>query len=94
VTFDLSDNLKKEKLKEARDQAVSEAKTKAEGLARSAGISLGRIINVSESTPSNIRPYMLPTSEAEIADKSVTEPNVQPGTTEIDVTVSLSYEVR
>jgi hypothetical protein len=94
INFDLSDNLKKEKLQEARDQAVSEAKTKAEGLAKAAGITLGRIINVSESTPSNIRPYMLPTSGVGIADKSVTEPDVQPGTTEIDVTVSLSYEVR
>jgi hypothetical protein len=94
INFDLSDNLKKDTLQEARDQAVDEAKTKAEGLAKAAGINLGKIINISESTPSNIRPYMLPTSGAGMADKSVTQPEVQPGTTEIEVTISLSYEVR
>ena len=94
VNFDLSDNLKNQKLQEARDEAVSEAKTKAAGLAKAAGITLGKIINVSESTPSDIRNFALPTSGAGLTEKSVTPPSVQPGTTEIDSTVSLSYEVR
>ncbi len=94
INFDLSDNLKKEKLQEARDLAVAEAKTKAEGLAKAAGIALGKIINVTEETPSNIRPLMLPTAGGGVADKSVSQPAVQPGTTDINVTVSLAYEVR
>ncbi len=94
VNFDLSDNLKNKTLQDARDQAVAEAKTKAEGLAKAAGITLGKIINVSEETPSNIRPLMAPSAGSVVTEKSVTQPNVQPGTTEIDVTVSLSYEVR
>lgn len=95
VNFDLSDNLKNQTTQTAREQAVAEAKTKAEGLAKAAGITLGKIINVSEAeTPSNIVPLALPVSGGGFAQKSVTPPSVQPGTTEIDVTISLSYEVR
>ena len=94
VSFDLSDNIKNQKLNEARTEAVTEAKTKASGLAKAAGITLGKIINVSEETPSNNRLYALPMAGGGVADKAVTQPSVQPGTTEIDVTVSLSYEVR
>jgi len=95
VNFDLSDDLKNQKLEEARVQAVIDAKTKAEGLAKASGITLGKIINVSEETPSNIQPMM--TSGAAgggVTDKAVTPPSVQTGTTELDVTISLSYEVR
>ncbi|MCX6704720.1 MAG: SIMPL domain-containing protein, partial [Candidatus Woesebacteria bacterium] len=94
VNFDLSDNLKKEKLQEARDLAITEAKNKASGLAKAAGISLGKIVNVSEDQNGGIRALMLPSAGGGVADKAVTQPNVQPGTTEIDVTISLSYEVR
>ena len=94
VNFDLSDDLKNRTLQDARDQAVAKAKTEAEGLAKAAGITLGRIINVTEETPSNIRPLTLPTAGGGVAEKSVAQPNVQPGTTEIDITVSLSYEIR
>jgi uncharacterized protein len=94
VNFDLSDTLKNQTLQTARDQAVSEAKTKAEGLAKAAGITLGKIINVSEATPSNIQPLTLPVAGGGVTEKSVTPPSVQPGTTEMDITISLSYEVR
>lgn len=94
VNFDLSDDLKNKTLQDARDQAVAEAKTKASGLAKAAGITLGKIINVSEETPSNVRPLSLPISGGGVTEKSVTQPNVQPGVTEIDVMISLSYEVR
>lgn len=94
VNFNLSDSLKNQTLQTARDQAVSEAKTKAEGLAKAAGITLGKIINVSEVNPTNVTPLLLPVSGGGVTEKSVTPPSVQPGTTEIDVTVSLSYEIK
>ena len=81
-------------MQEARDIAVTQAKTEATGLAKSAGITLGKVINVSETTPSNIRPLTMNALGGGTADKVVTAPSVQTGTTEIDVTVSLSYEVR
>jgi uncharacterized protein YggE len=93
VDFDLSDDLKDKKMQEAREQAVKEAKDKASGLAKAAGITLGKIINVSENTPVNER-YALPVSGGGKEEEAVTTPNIQPGTTEINVIVSLSYEIR
>lgn len=97
ISFDLNDATKTEKMNEARVEAVKDAKTKAEGLAKAAGISLGKIINVSENQNNSIRPLTF-------ADKSTAvgmgggipsvQPSIQPGQTEIDITVSLSYEVR
>jgi uncharacterized protein len=96
VSFDLNEKTKTEKMNEARALAVKDAKGKAEGLAKAAGINLGKVINVSENQNQGIRPVAF-------ADKSVTgmgggtpvaQPNIQPGTTELDVTVSLSFEIR
>jgi hypothetical protein len=95
INFEVNDSVKKQKLQDARDLAVKDAKDKAEGLARSAGISLGKIINVSENQNNNsVRQLSLPVSGGGDLQKSIAQPNIQAGQTEIDVTVSLSYEVR
>jgi uncharacterized protein YggE len=95
VSFDLNEGTKTEKMNEARALAVKDAKGRAEGLAKAAGITLGKIINVSENQNNNIiRPMALPVSGGGGPDKSVTQPDIQPGQTELDVTISLSYEVR
>lgn len=78
----------------ARDIAIKGAKSKAEGLARAAGISLGRIVNVQESSPSYPRPY-LAISEKTVGLGGGGEPTqIQPGSTDITSTVTLSYETR
>jgi uncharacterized protein YggE len=95
VSFDLSPDIKKKKLQEARESAVKEAKDKAEGLAKAAGISLGRVINISEQEVGGPRPVaLLEKSMGAPADTVPTQPNIQPGETEIDITVSLSFEIR
>jgi uncharacterized protein YggE len=96
ISFDLDDSLKTKKTDEARALAVADAKTKADGLAKAAEITLGKIINVSENQNNNIvMPLALSAAGGGVeTNKSVTQPNVQPGSTDIDVTVSLSYEVR
>lgn len=95
VNFDLSDDLKNKKLQEARGEAVSQAKEKAEGLSKAAGISLGKIINITESEEGQPIPFALPvTGGGGVAEKSITQPEITPGETEISITVSLSYEVR
>jgi len=96
VNFELNEVTKKQKLQEARSLAVKEAKDKAEGLAKAAGINLGKIINISENNGVPFpRPLSLPVSGGGGAeDKSIAQPNIQPGETEIDVTISLSYEIR
>lgn len=97
VSFELSEEAKNEKLNEAREEAVKKAKEKAEGLAGASGISLGRITNVSESQGTSYPgPIML--ERAKVIDGSggepIAQPDIQPGETEISVSVSLSYEVR
>ncbi len=93
VSFDLSDDAEAKAYDSARKDAASKAKQKAESLAKAAGITLGRIINISESQGGQPRPFLF-------ADKAVTNaaeitpPDVQPGTTEINVSVSISYEIR
>ncbi len=98
VNFDLNDSTKTAKMNEARSMAVADAKTKADGLAKAAGITLGKIINVSENQAQNIRPIAFAADKSAVglggAPAPAVQPDIQPGQTEIDVTVSLSYQVR
>lgn len=93
VNFDLSDDAKNKAMDTARQDAVRQAKESAQSLAKASGITLGKIINVSESQNPDIRPFLT-------ADKAIglggapAAPDIQPGTTEINVTISLSYEIR
>lgn len=92
VSFDLSDDAKLKALDSARQDAVATAKKNAESLAKAAGVNLGRIINISESQIGAPRPIALTADGA--MEKSIAQPEVQPGETEINLTVSISYEVR
>lgn len=96
VSFEVNDETELEKTNEARKLAVENAKEKAKGLAGAAGITLGKILNVSENQGSSpIRTsYAVPMAAGDALEKNVIQPDIQPGQTEIDVTVSLSYEVR
>ena len=85
VTFDLSNTAKQKALDSARNDAVKIAKENAESLARASGVTLGKIINISENQNSAPRPILM-------TEKST--PNTQPGEAEVSLTVSLSYEVR
>ncbi|HLD91912.1 MAG TPA: SIMPL domain-containing protein [Patescibacteria group bacterium] len=92
ISFEVNEKTKEELTNKARDEAVEKAKNKAKDLAKSAGISLGKIINVSESGGISPRTMVM-------YDKAVTasEPetaNIEAGETEIEVTVTLSYEIR
>lgn len=95
VSFELNDKTEKEKLQEARKLAVKDAKDKASGLAGAAGITLGRITNVSENQSNPVR--LMYADKVAIGAGGPPEPetpNIQPGQTEINATVTLSYEVR
>ena len=93
ISFEVNDKTKKEKLQEAREMAVAEAKEKAEGLAKAAGVTLGKVINISESGGVDFpRPIALMQKSVDTGQPP--PPNIQPGETEISVTLSLSYEIR
>lgn len=77
---------------QARKLAVEDAKKKAANIANIAGFRLGNIINYSEGGqgPSGPMPVLLRSDKA--IGGAPTE--VQPGTNEVIVTATLSYEVR
>lgn len=91
ISFDVDDKTKSQN--EARQLAVSDAKRKASDAARIAGFTLGRVINYSEDFGNVPRPVpMMARADSGLAAGAPTE--VQPGSSEITVNVSLSYEIR
>lgn len=91
LIFDVEDRTKAEN--EAREKAVSDAKKKAEVAAKVAGFSLGRIINYQEYTGEP--PIILQRGGGGGAlSADVEQTQVEPGSSEITVSVTLSYEVR
>lgn len=90
VSFEVDDKEKAEN--EAREKAVDEAKKKAENAAKIAGFKLGRIINYSENLGGFPRPIPLPMGAELKAQGTPTQ--VEPGSSEIRITVTLSYEIQ
>ena len=91
IDFQVKD--KEVALNKAREMAVADAKKKAEDAARIAGFKLGKVINYAEGQGGGYPvPMMAKLDRAESAQGG--ETNVQPGTNEIMVTVTLSYEIR
>lgn len=93
ISFEVNEETQKEYLQKAREEAVKLAKNKAEGLAKASGITLGKIINVSESEGYEPRPVMMYDKAVGMGGAPETT-NIEAGETEIQVTVSLSYEIR
>ena len=95
ISFEVNEETKEKKLQEAREIAVDKAKQKAEGLAKASGITLGKIINVTESMGFDYpRPIAYAKEMSLSSGDSPEVANVTPGETEISVTVNLSYEIR
>lgn len=91
INFVLNDDAQKRLENKAREEAIKNAKEKAESLSRLSGIRLGRIIDVSEN-PVFERPIPvsldLKAPESEI-EKST---EITPGESTITTTITLSYE--
>lgn len=90
ISFDVDNKTKAQN--EARQKAVADAKSKAENAAKIAGFTLGRIINYSEDFGGFPRPIPM-FAKAETAGGGVPT-QVEPGTNEITVTVTLSYQIQ
>lgn len=92
ISFDVDDKTKAED--EARKLAVADAKTKAELAAKTAGFTLGKIINYQESTGGN-RIYPMYAKADSLAVPGGGAPTeLETGSTDIQLTVTLSYEVK
>lgn len=79
---------------EARSKAIANAKEQAEKLARELGISLGRIVNIAESSPGQVYPVYARESFGldKLAGGGAPEPNIETGTQIITSTVTLYFE--
>lgn len=92
VMFILDDQTRKELEQKARTQAVQNAKEKAQNLAKAAGITLGRVIDVSEQ--SNQPPVFADRAISALKVEEQQPTQLTPGESTIETTVSLSYETR
>jgi len=77
---------------QAREQAIAEAKSKAQSIANQLGVELGRITGFSESgsVPS---PIIYTESAAAGAGGAAVTPTVQPGQNKITDNVTVTYEI-
>lgn len=87
ISFDVDDKTKAQN--EARTRAVEEAKKKANEAAKIAGFKLGKIINYSETFGGEPRPIPLAAREA----GGGVPTQVEPGSAEISVQVTLTYQI-
>lgn len=91
VNFTFSDEQLDKLQNQARKEAVTIAKKKAQDLTNAAGIKLGRIVNVVESSNN---PRFMPMM-AGIAEKTDTEQptNITPGENTVTVDITIYYEI-
>lgn len=82
---------------EAREEAISKAKEKAQNIAKSAGFKLGRLLAIEEGEllPSYYRTFneSLGVGGGEYS-KSTPKPQIEPGSQEIKINVTLRYEIK
>lgn len=90
IHFTVNDKQLEELQKQARKEAIANAKKKAKELADESGILLGKIINVSESGTSLPPLNYLDSSQALKAEST----QIEPGESTITSNVTLSYEIR
>jgi len=93
LSFDVEDQ--ETALAQARDEAFSRAKEKAENIAKQSGVKLGKIMNVSEYSDSPYgyaRGYGLGGDSA--MSLPVAAPTIEPGAQKVSVNVSLTYAIK
>ena len=93
LNFTIDDERLEELKMEARKEAIERAKKKAKEIARAGDLRLGRIVNISENVVSPFPPiYPRGTiGLGKIEEKEETT-QIQPGESEITISITLSYE--
>ena len=89
ISFDVAD--KTAAMTQARQKAMTNASTLAAELAKTAGVKLGDIQNITYSDNSPMPYYGMGGGGASAPNASVP---IQPGQTQISVTVSLTYDIK
>lgn len=92
LSFDIDDTGPVKK--EARKIAFDKAKEKAQEMAGQAGVTLGRVVTFTEEAQGVVYPYMNFAMESKAAgDMAAPAPQVQPGSKELTMSVSVTYEI-
>jgi len=92
LSFDVDDMTKIKK--EARQKAFDAAKAKAQEMANAAGVNLGRVVTFSEDAGYQPPMYANYAMEAKaMAVDSAPVPTIQPGSKELNLSVSVTYEI-
>ena len=92
VSFNTVDKTSAEN--EARKKAIADAKQKAQVAADAGGFKLGKLLNYNESSGGLVMPYMAKDTMAGAANLEVATPTqLESGSNEITVSVTLSYEI-
>jgi uncharacterized protein YggE len=92
IQFDVADN--SPAIKQARDEAVKDAKTQAQELAQAAGVSLGSIqaISFNDNVPGPLMQQFGKGGGGGAAEAAAVP--INPGTMTLTVTVSMTYEMK
>ena len=80
-------------LDEARAKAISNGRARAQLYARALGMQVARLLSVSESGGYSVPPPM-PYAMRDSAQASVAKTEIDPGTQQLQVNVSMSFELR
>ncbi len=92
VNFTFSDELMKKLERQATEEAVNDAKEKAQTLASASGIKLSKIVNVVSSTN---QPYFMRSMAASLESKTtdaVPPTEITPGESTVNIGVTIYYE--
>jgi len=79
---------------QARDQAMQNARAKAEQLARDAGVALGRPLSIEESDPGGVTPVRAQPAAAESLAAPAPQTPIQPGELQVQTIVRVTWSIQ
>lgn len=94
ISFEVDDTVALQK--QARDKAIVDAKEKAQALAKSLGMQLGKVVSFSEDSGSYPTPMYYNSYEKVSMDSagSAPAPDVQSGSLDVSKSVSITFELK
>lgn len=92
ISFEIDDD--SEQRNQAREEAFADARKKAEQMAKAAGVRVGDVITFSESGGNYYPEPMYRTYGMDMAmEETAMAPSIEPGSQDVNVTVSVTYEI-
>lgn len=79
---------------DAREKAIAKAKEKAESMAKAGGFRLGRLLSIQEGGNYPKPIFMARGIESAAVDEAKSIPTIEPGSQEVTVSVTLTYEIK